>query len=101
MEEKIKQVIKEYVERVLNNLKTLRGCTSDYQIDCPKCGGHRSIVWNKSYWACGWFDCKFHFPENLTPPSPRELEEIYEAKQKEKRRREITNFLKELGINLE
>jgi len=101
MEEKIKQVITEYIKRVLKNCETLQGCTSDYNIDCPKCGGHRSLTWNKNYWACGWLKCGFHFPENLTPPSPEELEEIYKAKQRERRVRKVTEFIRELGIDLD
>ena len=101
MEGKIKLVITEYVKRVLKSCETLQGCATDYYIDCPKCGGHRSITWNRNYWACGWFGCGFRFPENLTPPSPEELEEFYRIKQKEKRKREVTEFLKGLGIDLD
>ena len=101
MEEKIKLVITEYIKRVLKNCETLQGCTSDYHIDCPKCGGHRSITWRFRDWACHWSKCGFRFPENLTPPSPEELEEIYKEKQRERRTREITEFLKGLGIDLD
>jgi DNA-directed RNA polymerase subunit F len=44
--------------------------------------------------------CGFHFPENLMPPSPEELKEIYETKQNERRMSEITEFIRKLGIDL-
>ena len=100
MEEKIKLVITEYIKRVLKNCETLQGCTTDYHIDCPKCEAHRGIVWYGNYWACQWSKCGFQFPENLTPPSPKELEELYKTRQKERRIRELIEFLKELGIEL-
>lgn len=99
MEEKIKQVITEYIKRVLKNCETLNGCTTDDHIDCPKCEAHLSIIWNGNSWACQW-SCGFQFPENLMPPSPEELEEIYKARQKERRVREITEFVRKLGIDL-
>ena len=101
MEEKIKLVIREYIERVLKNCETLQGCTTDDNIDCPKCGAHRGIIWNGHRWACQWSKCGFQLPENLAPPGPEELEEIYRIKQKEKRIREVTEFLKGLGIDLD
>ena len=101
MVEKIRLVITEYVKRVLKSCETLQGCATDYYIDCPKCGGHRSITWNRNYWACGWFGCGFRFPENLTPPSPEELKELCKTRQEERRIRELTEFIKGLGIALD
>jgi hypothetical protein len=101
MEGKIKLVITEYIKRVLKNCETLNGCTTDDHIDCPKCGAHRSIIWNGYSWACQWSKCGFQFPENLMPPSPEELEEIYKARQKERRIREIMEFMRKLDIDLD
>jgi hypothetical protein len=59
MEEKIKQVITDYIKRVLKICETSQGSTSDYNIDCPKCQKYRSITWNGNYWACGWIIADF------------------------------------------
>jgi len=101
MEERIKLVIREYIKRVLENCETLDGCTTDDHIDCPKCGRHRGIIWNGHRWVCQWSNCGFPIPEFLAPPSPKELEEIYRTKQKERRVREVIEFLRGLGIDLD
>ena len=100
MEEKIKLVVREYIARVFQNRETLQGDTTDDHIDCPKCGVNRGVIWKGDRWACQW-SCGFRFPENLVPPSPEELEEFYRIKQKEKRIKEVTEFLKGLGIDFD
>ena len=103
MKEKIRLVVKEYIERVLKNCETLQGCTTDYNIDCPKCGGHRTIFWSggrRGYWNACW-KCRFRFSKDLIPPSPEELKELCKTRQKERRMRELTEFIKGLGIALD
>ncbi len=73
--------------------ETLTGVNTDAQIDCPKCGGCRSIVWSGS-WRCVNVGCGFEFElHNL--PSPFELDEYLEQKKKDARitvLREIVNW---------
>jgi len=101
MVEKIRLVITEYVKRVLKSCETLESVSTDFNIDCPKCGAHRGIIWNGHRWVCQWSNCGFPIPEFLAPPSPKELEEIYRTKQKERKVREVIEFLRGLGIDLD
>lgn len=92
MEEKIKKVVREYIERVFKLFETRWGVTTDEAIDCPQCGRHRGISLTQGGWRCHWIDCNFTFPKGLTPPTPRELEVFLYQKELEKR---ISKFLTE------
>ena len=103
-EVKIREVIKDYIQRMIKSHTTREGVTTDRHIDCPKCGGHRTIFWSggrRGYWnkcwKCGF---KFEFPETLTVPGPDELEEILEIKDKERRINDVVRAIQELGINI-
>ncbi len=103
-EGKIKKVIKEYFERMIKSHTTREGVTTDRNIDCPNpiCRCTRAIFWSgglRGYWnKC--HRCGFNFPKELTPPGPEELEEVFEARDKERRTNEIIGKIKELGITI-
>jgi hypothetical protein len=102
LEEKIKQVIKEYLERMIKSHRTRQGVTTDRHIDCPKCKTYRSIFWSggrRGYWGkcCS---CGFEFPKELSPPGPEEIEEFLERKDEEERMNEIAEMIKALGIKI-
>lgn len=102
MEKKIRKVVKEYMERTLKICRTLHGCTSDKNIDCPNCETYRGIVCEREstpwpYWRrCS--NCDFAFPQELTPPYPGELKELFELKKKEEKRNKIIILMEELGV---
>lgn len=101
-EGKMRNVIKDYIERMIKAHKTLESTTTDRQIDCPKCGTYRAFAWRggrKGYWGkC--YSCGFEFPVSLTPPSPEELEEIFAMKDKERRTNEVIRLIQELDLSI-
>lgn len=92
IEERIKRVVKEYMERMFKLFETCKGVSTDSQIDCPDCGRHRGVeCCIERGWMCLWGDCYFTFPKELTPPSPDELRDWYYRQKNEKI---IKKFLK-------
>jgi hypothetical protein len=101
-EGKMKNVIKDYLERMVKAHKTLESTSTDRNIDCPKCKTYRAFAWRggqKGYWG-NCYSCGFKFPENLAPPSPIELEEIFAMKDKERRMNEVIGLIQELGLSI-
>jgi|GEM_PF-1568964 len=73
-ERAIKKVVREWMERMRRAYETRQSGSSDYDIDCPVCGGCRDISY---YPDKGWQntnrDCSFTFPGHLMPPTPDEF----------------------------
>ena len=91
IEQRIKRVVKEYMQRILKLVETCKVAITDDQIDCPKCGRYRCIELRPNGWMCIWKDCYFTFPKELTPPSPDELRAWHYRQENEKT---IKKFLK-------
>ena len=48
------------------------------EISCPKCGSaFPGMIYQQRSWRCLWLNCRFTFPEELTPPGPPELAELF------------------------
>lgn len=83
-EEKIRRVLTEWLERMLRNFRTLRGCSTDAHIDCPGCANLRAISYQHGGWSC-LYRCGFEFPKHIMPPSPEELEREWKRRREESR----------------
>lgn len=79
-EEEIKEVVKEYIERMFKLFETNTGTSTDMQIDCPRCGSYRGIEFNEKGWICLWRSCQFRFSKELMPPTPGELRAFFNRK---------------------
>ena len=103
--EKLQMNIREYIERMYRYHKTKRGYTGDDQIDCTTCGARRGLLYRGTefqgtitYWLCANLRCEYRIPDEFAPPSPKELEELFETLDKEKRRFAIMQFLVKVGF---
>ncbi|MDP3947958.1 MAG: hypothetical protein Q8Q41_04710 [bacterium] len=48
------------------------------EISCPKCeSASPGMIYQQRSWRCLHFHCKFAFPEELAPPGPQELAELF------------------------
>jgi len=94
-EEAIRKVTGEWMERMIRSFRTKGGCSTDNQIDCPACGGCRNVVnqYGGGSWQCMVIGCHFTFPAHLTPPSPEELERVWQRKQEERRVERTMRFV--------
>lgn len=100
--EKFEKVIKEYLVRMTD--KKYQRSTTDYHMDCPACGMDRCLVSDtmRKFWHCLYSGCGFNlgaqFPEGMNPPSPSEIFELLEQKEKENRRQEIEHLFRNLAV---
>jgi hypothetical protein len=85
--EKIKRVVREWMERVRGIHRIGVSSTSDWHIDCPKCDVPRGMDFDhdKKHWRCLWRDCQFTFPRGFEPPSLQEFEAYLDRKALDKR----------------
>ncbi len=91
---KVKRVVREYVSRAQSLSEALHGGSDDSQIDCPKCGGFRSIVWDGGWECRSGKQCGFEFSQRFIPPAPEELKEFFEEERRARKRQEIQMFLR-------
>lgn len=82
-EKEIKRVVREWMERMQKAFKTELSESSDYNIDCPKCGNFRGISFYLDRgWMCRRVHCSLEFPKHLMPPSPKDAKTYFAWKEK-------------------
>jgi len=94
-EKKIKKIIKDWILKLGKIHEQGYSIDGDYQMKCPSCG-HDTIVFHSSkmLWYCINPVCQYVFPEHLTPPTIKRLEDYFKRIEIEKAEQKIEMFLK-------